>query len=63
MNMLSAPLSPVMISETLTELLTLSAMSPETINTLHVCPVTPVISKEPTNELFIFPVSDKKSSF
>ncbi len=57
------PLSPVMIPETLSELLTLSVMSPETVNTFHVCPVTPVISKGPTNELSIYPVSVKKSTF
>ncbi len=35
----------------------LPVLSPETINTLHVCPVTPVISKEFTYELSSRPVS------
>ncbi len=39
------------------ELLALPVMNPETINTLHVCPVTPVISKELTYELPSHPVS------
>ncbi len=40
------PLSPVMIPETLTELLTLSVMSPETINASHVFHVNSVTAIE-----------------
>ncbi len=50
----TCPISTVVSSESNIEL---PVLSPETINTLHVCPVTPVISKELTYELSSRPVS------
>ncbi len=53
----TCPICTVVSSESNIEL---PVLNPETINTLHVCPVTPVISKELTYELSSRPVSVSK---